>query len=68
MFTRYTLIVLVGLVVIAGDARRAGAAPEQDAFLKAQRLTKAGKYRQAIVAYEGILKTKPKDKDVLSRV
>ncbi len=59
---------MVGLALLAGAPKQAVAAPAEDNFRKAMQLTKQGKYRLAITAYEAILKKKPKHKDVLSRV
>jgi tetratricopeptide (TPR) repeat protein len=62
------LIGMVGLALAAGSPKRAEAAPAEDNFRKAMQFTKKGKYRLAISAYEAVLKKKPKNKKVLSRV
>jgi len=62
------MIGMVGLLLVVGTPRPATAAPKVDHFRKALRLTKQGKYRLAISAYEAVLKEKPKNKAVLSRV
>jgi len=59
---------MVGLALLVGSPRMAAAAPKVDYFRKALRLTKQGKYRLAITAYEAVLKKKPKSKEVLARV
>ncbi len=59
---------LVGLALLLGSPSDAAAAPKVDNFRKALRLTKQGKYRLAIKAYEAVLKKKPKAKKVLDRV
>lgn len=59
---------MVGLALLVGSPGVAAAAPKVDNFRKALRLTKQGKYRLAITAYEAVLKKKPKNKDVLARV
>jgi tetratricopeptide (TPR) repeat protein len=59
---------MVGLALLLGAAPQAVAAPKEDKFRKALRLTKQSKYRLAITAYEAVLKKKPKHKDALGRV
>lgn len=59
---------MVGLAVLLGIPQVATAAPKVDHFRKALRMTKQGKYRLAIKAYEAVLKKKPKHVKVLDRV
>ncbi len=68
MLKNCLMIGMVGLALLAGAPKQAVAAPAEDNFRKAMRFTKAGKYRLAISAYEAVLKKKPKNQEVLSRV